>query len=257
LFAEKLIMKRLLTLALMAVGLAATGQWDWTDKGAMFRCLPVVAGGGGNVVTNGLLAFWKLDESSGAAASDSSGNGNTGTLVNGPTWTSGQFGNCLEFASGSNQMMTAGDIGLSSLGAASLSCWFRRDTISSSVGADPNTSGLRFGFLAYSDGTLYGVFANGVYGSCSMNDAAWHHLAVVFDGSLTGFANRCKVYLDGVQQILTPEGVAPATLDAGITSYALGRNIANTLYSDGKIDSVRIYNRALTGDEVATLFINP
>lgn len=35
----------------------------------------------------GLMAHWALDEGTGTVATDSSGNGNTGTLVNGPTWT--------------------------------------------------------------------------------------------------------------------------------------------------------------------------
>src|SRR5262249_14832299 len=36
---------------------------------------------------SGLVAYWKFDEGSGTTASDSSGNGNTGTLVNGPRWS--------------------------------------------------------------------------------------------------------------------------------------------------------------------------
>lgn len=35
----------------------------------------------------GLMAYWKFDEGNGTTAADSSGNGNTGTLVNGVTWT--------------------------------------------------------------------------------------------------------------------------------------------------------------------------
>lgn len=36
---------------------------------------------------DGLVGYWKFDEGSGVTAKDSSGNGNDGTLVNGPTWT--------------------------------------------------------------------------------------------------------------------------------------------------------------------------
>lgn len=35
---------------------------------------------------SGLAAYWRLDEGAGILASDSSGNGNTGTLTDGPTW---------------------------------------------------------------------------------------------------------------------------------------------------------------------------
>ena len=37
-----------------------------------------------------LAGYWKFDESSGNIASDSSGNGNNGTLENGPAWVNGK-----------------------------------------------------------------------------------------------------------------------------------------------------------------------
>ena len=53
--------------------------------------------------TNGLVGWWKLDDGSGTSAMDSSGNGNTGTLNNSPTWTtSGMNGGALTF-NGTNQ----------------------------------------------------------------------------------------------------------------------------------------------------------
>jgi hypothetical protein len=45
----------------------------------------------------GLVGYWKLDEGIGTTAYDSSGNGNDGTLVNGPTWVDGRFGKALSF----------------------------------------------------------------------------------------------------------------------------------------------------------------
>jgi hypothetical protein len=47
--------------------------------------------------TSGLAGYWKFDEGSGTVASDSSNNGNTGTLVNGPQWVDGIRGNALTF----------------------------------------------------------------------------------------------------------------------------------------------------------------
>ena len=43
-----------------------------------------------DITPTGLVAYWKFDEGSGTTAADSSGNGNTGTLINGPLWTAGQ-----------------------------------------------------------------------------------------------------------------------------------------------------------------------
>ena len=40
--------------------------------------------------TSNLVAYWKFDEGTGTTTADSSGNGNTGTLTNGPLWTAGR-----------------------------------------------------------------------------------------------------------------------------------------------------------------------
>ena len=47
-------------------------------------------------LTEGLVGWWKFDETDGTVASDSSGNGNDGTLTNGPlgqkeNWRSLEF----------------------------------------------------------------------------------------------------------------------------------------------------------------------
>ena len=56
-----------------------------------------------NVSTTNLAAWWKFDDGSGTTASDATGNGHTGTLVNGPTWsTAGESGGAIQF-NGTNQ----------------------------------------------------------------------------------------------------------------------------------------------------------
>src|SRR5438128_9156769 len=47
--------------------------------------------------TQGLVGYWKFDESTGTTAIDSSGLGNNGTLTNGPTWTAGKVNGALSF----------------------------------------------------------------------------------------------------------------------------------------------------------------
>jgi len=40
-----------------------------------------------------LAAYWHFDEGTGTFTADSTGNGNNGTLVNGPSWITGMFSN--------------------------------------------------------------------------------------------------------------------------------------------------------------------
>jgi len=44
-----------------------------------------------------LVGLWHFDEGSGTTATDSSESGNTGTLINGPVWTTGKVGGALSF----------------------------------------------------------------------------------------------------------------------------------------------------------------
>ena len=73
--------------------------------------------------TSDLVAYWKFDEGTGLTASDSSGNGNHGTLVNGPSWAAGITGKALSF-DGIDDNVTVPDsssLGLSN--AFTLSAW--------------------------------------------------------------------------------------------------------------------------------------
>ena len=71
----------------------------------------------------GLVAHWKFDEGSGTTASDASGNGNTGTLINGPQWTAGKVGNALYF-DGIDDVITVADSNSLDLSSAfTLSAW--------------------------------------------------------------------------------------------------------------------------------------
>jgi len=54
------------------------------------------------------MALYHLDESNGTSATDSSSNGNTGTLANSPTWGTGNLNNALTL-NGTNQSVSAAD----------------------------------------------------------------------------------------------------------------------------------------------------
>ncbi|MEM3092934.1 MAG: phospholipase D-like domain-containing protein, partial [Candidatus Nitrosocaldus sp.] len=75
------------------------------------------------------------------------------------------------------------------------------------------------------------------------NDGQWHYAVVTYDGS------TLRLYVDGQQvSSLNTNGAAPATDTMPLT---IGKNSStNSRYFIGDIDEVRIYNRALTAQEV-------
>jgi hypothetical protein len=58
-----------------------------------------------------LAGYWNLNEGTGTTAADSSGSGNTGTLINSPSWTTGELGSALNFASGGKGYVSASGAG--------------------------------------------------------------------------------------------------------------------------------------------------
>ena len=79
-------------------------------------------------------------------------------------------------------------------------------------------------------------------------------MGLVFDGSLTGNTNRLKIYVNGVVQAATCAGTIPAT--TGVASGYPTRLGPYTGYSyfPGSLDDVRIYSRALSANEVSSLY---
>ena len=77
----------------------------------------------------------------------------------------------------------------------------------------------------------------------------WHHLVGVYDGE------SYRLYRDGELIVVHPDTFVPARVDA---PWAIGGRAANMppegRYFSGLIDEVRIYERALSDDEVRALF---
>ncbi|MGH9406923.1 MAG: LamG-like jellyroll fold domain-containing protein, partial [Terriglobia bacterium] len=68
-------------------------------------------------------AWWKFDEGSGTVASDASGDGNTGTLVNAPLWTVGESGDALQFDGTSSYVNFSNPADLNVSGNITLAAW--------------------------------------------------------------------------------------------------------------------------------------
>jgi hypothetical protein len=197
------------------------------------------------------ISHWKLDEGSGTIAYDSAGS-NDGTLVNGPLWTPGQINGALSFDGVNDYVRTANNIftnaQLSS--GATLSAWFK-------------TGSTAYGFIADDEGYLllginYSTHPNKLlgtadggehiyYSSSDVNDNLWHHAAIVWDGT-----NTAIVYLDGVEE--SSEVSGPPTPDRKDRPFTIGMHASISAYFDGIIDDVRVYDRALTAEEVMQLY---
>jgi len=84
-----------------------------------------------------------------------------------------------------------------------------------------------------------------ITGTTNVNDGEWHHIFATFDGSIL------KVYVDKIL-----EGTSPSftSTDYGASSWLIGKFRGNAEYFNGLINDARIYNRAISPDEIAILY---
>ncbi|MCK5604717.1 right-handed parallel beta-helix repeat-containing protein, partial [Candidatus Pacearchaeota archaeon] len=187
-----------------------------------------------------LVGHLKFDETSGTTAQDSSDSGNSGTLVNGPNWTTGKIGGALSF-DGDNDYVEIGAADVPYPWTAAF--WIQRE-------ATPKSNASLLESVSYAlkleqypvDNKKMGFTAYGVadysFNYEAPDDGAWAHL--VFVGTQTQVA----LYVDGV---LTD------TIAASI-SCPMAQISSESKTVKGKIDDVRIYNRALTSQEMLALY---
>ena len=86
--------------------------------------------------------------------------------------------------------------------------------------------------------------------SKGLTDGVWHHIALTDNGS-TGV----KLYVDGLN-ITSPTSSSSTTSTNTNLQIGRGRNNGGTIsdYTNGSLDQVRIFDRALDGDEVFKLY---
>jgi hypothetical protein len=203
-----------------------------------------------------LVAHWKFDEGRGGSAADASGNGLTGTLRNGPTWTTGRLGGALSF-NGINQYVEIGNSPkLNVSGSFTLSAWVNP----ASVGGQRRY--VIADYLARGDQSCYALMIDesgraAFFWECpsgvepkalsrsTLKAGTWIHLAGVWDGTTR------KIFVNGV---LEGEEKVSQTRPSAVSTVSIGRPGGfNGLYGAGEIDDVRLYARALSDAELAAL----
>ena len=200
--------------------------------------------------SGGLVAAYGFNEGSGTTVADVSGNNNNGT-ISGATWTTaGKFGNALVF-NGTNAVVTMpSSTSLRLTTGMTLEAWVFPTATPTGWRAvvDKNVDGY---YLMASTDQGNRLGAGGTFTAGNQNTFApstlavnvWTHLAATFDGATVRlFVNGTQV---ASQAQTTPLVATTGTLQIGGDSYP------NEFFA-GRIDDVRIYNRALTLAQIQT-----
>jgi len=200
-----------------------------------------------------LIALYKLDETAGITAKDSSSHANDGTLMGDGQWVTGWLGGALEF-NGSNTYMDCGDDpDISVTDSITIAAWLNCNSFGDWRGIatkGQNNSpyamqmwgngSLRF---AANWGTVPGESGGGEWNSTTLMTAAeWIHAAATYGAGTITF------YLNGAISDVVSVDLQFGQLNE---SLILGCDFpGGDEYFDGKMDDVRLYNRTLSEKEV-------
>ncbi|MDM8530768.1 LamG domain-containing protein [Anaerolineales bacterium HSG25] len=179
------------------------------------------------------------------------------------------FENSLHF-DGTDDIVDAGDLAiLDGVSQYTIETWVKFDSFSSwdTVFAKRTSSSDRAVVLqSYDSSGTIGVAVDYGYGESTtglLSTGTWYHIAIVYDGTQTGDANRLKLYVDGVLQTLSFGGTVPATTPAGSSSrLVLGSEYNSTsavsgssgvaVPFNGTLDDFRVWTVARSSSEIST-----
>jgi len=196
-----------------------------------------------------LVGHWRFDEGSGTTAHDQSGNGNDGTLINDPVWAIGIIDGALQFDGIDDHVNCGNDPSLNVTDAVTIAAWVKLNSV------PPYSVSICGKMWAYwlewrnNKQLSLSMYINGAYNgsgpTLDLADGDWHHIALTYDGTnKKGYYDRQEVFSEG----------ASGAIDVSGDNFLVGEgHPASAGYNgcpDGLIDDVRVYNRALTQEEI-------
>lgn len=218
-------------------------------------------------LSNGLVGYWKMDDNvSGDAKSlvDASGNVNTGTTHYGANTTgmdctvAGKFGSGCSLDGTDDYVSAANATSLNPINIT-VSAWVNMTTNGSYIIAakNHNAGGQKQWTLQThsTNGIIFTVSSNGTNsasaigaGSDVLTQGVWYNLVGTYDGT------TARAYING--RLAASTTSVSGNLFSYTNQLCIGAENANcdNQRLNGKVDDVRVYNRALSSADISTLY---
>ena len=200
-----------------------------------------------------LVAHWKLDEAQGAIAGDGAGD-NHGTAYGDPLWRSadGKVDGALEL-DGLDDYVSTGLVLNPASGTFSVFAWVKGGAPGQAIVSQAGSAGQRWLGAEPVLGNLMTELTPPAAGrsvtqplvsESIVTDGQWHHVGFAWDGSLR------RLYVDGAQ--VASDSAAIAALESSTSGLYIGagQNLGQGTFWAGLIDDVRVYNVALSTEEI-------
>ena len=209
-------------------------------------------------LAKGLVGCWLFNEATGETAFDLSGHGNNGTLENDVAWGGSKFGGSLKFDGVDDYVDCGNDSSLDVTTAFTVSVWVKPNTGYGSLNNPgviskrveswggiwvSSSTGKLWGRIYQSDSVIVNLPQNVVL---PINQ--WSFIVLVANPS----DNYVRQYINAIE---IGSVYYNGTIRTGSDNLLIGEQTSE--FFNGSIDSVRIYNRALSAEEVAWSYREP
>ncbi|HSY16849.1 MAG TPA: immunoglobulin domain-containing protein, partial [Candidatus Acidoferrales bacterium] len=204
---------------------------------------------------SGIVAWWQAE----ANGNDLIG-GNNATLVGGTTFATGEVGQAFQFNGTNSYVQVGGSNNLA--GARTIEAWVYPGTNTGFglpiITCGPDGADDFFGIAGTSGNCNVGQynlyvdhFGTTCYnGGIAVTPNAWNHVALVYTGTTLQF------FVNGVPGTLL--GSSPL-YDYNLNTSIIGGNVNGSSttksYFNGLIDELAVYNRALSSNEIAAIYL--
>ncbi len=213
--------------------------------------------GTGYAQPQGLVGYWNLDQGSGTIAYDSSGYNNHGT-INGASWTNGRMSGALNF-DGLNDWVDCGNNEvLDPTQGATIEAWVNFKQLPSTANhimaiAGRSGGGTDLDLQIETDNKFKFFIGTGAPNVAVSNTIAetneWYHIVGTYQAK-----NNIKIYVNGVLEKTTSISI---TRNTNPNKFCIGQSaIWSGRFFTGTIDEVKIFNRALSAEEVGAEYMH-
>src|SRR5437870_2956511 len=193
-----------------------------------------------------------FDEGAGSLASDSSGNGNAGSLLGGTAWAAGKLGQALSFDGVSGNVTAATTAGLNLSTTLTMAAWINPSDVTAYRTIVAKGAFWQRGYgmnLINGKLNLVKVGIGDVTSSVLLSAGTWQHVAITWNAA----TSEVKFYLNGaLAQTVIDASVVNAPLDSD--NLLVGFWLGGGSYFAGAMDELRVYNRVLSAADISTLY---
>jgi len=213
---------------------------------------------------NGLIVRYEMEENGGTTLVDSTTPANNGTIFGAPSWVPGVHNLALNFHGASDYARTPDDYCLDIQNALTITLWVRpeqlatQDMVKKAVkdsvdgyeitlatgSGSPSPYKVFFRLNDKTSGDTYRIASTTNYPT---DGNTWIHVAGTYDGT------TMRIYYNGV---LEGSIAGPPAILTNDEPLRVGQNDSARFFK-GTMDDVRVYNRALSGEEIAELAVAP